>query len=165
MNFAEVTIGLALLQQLLRELSPTFEARHSALPQGRRALLMTARGDQHSFGLFMVEVFFRRAGWDVVNGASLPSNSFANALRTEWVDVIAISKSCDGLLDELASDITTFRRVSRNRNLTVMVGGPAFDGHPERVTLVGADTTAGDAQQAVWQANKCVNAKRATEQV
>ena len=35
---------------------------------GRRILLTAVPGEQHSFGLYMVAEFFRRAGWDVVDG-------------------------------------------------------------------------------------------------
>ena len=160
-SFVEVTIGLSRLQQLLRGLSPTFETLRTGSPHGHRALLMAASGDQHSFGLFMVEVFFRRAGWDVVSGASLPFNELLDIVRRDWIDVIGISKSCGDLLDTLASDITSLRRASRNKNVTVMVGGAAFDGHPERITRVGADLTAPDGQEAAGLAVKCVKPRAA----
>ena len=51
------------LQQLLRELSAAFEAE--TLPRLRSAVLVTAPGDQHTFGVFILQEFFRRAGWDV----------------------------------------------------------------------------------------------------
>ena len=36
---------------------------------GRRALLVSVPGEQHSFGVTMVAEFFRRAGWDAWTGA------------------------------------------------------------------------------------------------
>jgi MerR family transcriptional regulator, light-induced transcriptional regulator len=158
LSFAEVTIGLGRLQELLRELSPIFENHREPASASRRILVIQAPGEHHTLGLAMIESFFRRAGWDVVNGASLPKEEVLSIVRTQWVDVIGYSKSCDTLLEALASDITSLRRASCNKNITVMVGGSAFTGHPERVILVGADATATDGRQAVWQANRCIQA-------
>jgi MerR family transcriptional regulator, light-induced transcriptional regulator len=160
LTFADVTIGLAGLQQLLRKLSPCFENLEDSQSHGRRIVLVPAAGEQHSFGLSMVDVFFRRAGWDVVCASALNLADVTSLVRRERFDVIGISKSSSALLDSLASDITALRRASCNENVTVMVGGHAFDQHPERAIMVGADVTASDGQQAVWQANLCVKAAR-----
>ena len=160
LSFVEVTIGLSRLQQVLRELSPSFESLREDAGHDHRVVLMAAAGEQHSLGLFTVEVYFRRAGWDVVSGAGRNVEDVAAAIGRQWVDVIGITKSCGDLLDGLASDIRIMRRRSRNKNLTVMVGGRAFDGHPERVALVGADTTAIDGQQAVLQAVRSIRVKQ-----
>ena len=67
-SFTEVTIGLSRLRQMLRDLTPEFESEASGWRHGRRALLLSTPGDQHTFGLFVVEAFFRREGWDVSGG-------------------------------------------------------------------------------------------------
>ena len=61
-SFTEVTVGLSRLRQLLRDLSPDFESEAPNARHGRRALLLATPGDQHTFGLFVVEAFFRREG-------------------------------------------------------------------------------------------------------
>ncbi len=156
LSFASVTMALAGLQQVMRHLSPQFEGNLGVRPHGRQALLFMAPGEQHSFGLFMVEAFFRRTAWSVANTSAMPIADIASMVRKNWIDVIGISKSTDALLGELASDITMLRRTSCNKNLTVLVGGPTFIARPELVIQVGADATGTDARQAVWQATKCV---------
>jgi MerR family transcriptional regulator, light-induced transcriptional regulator len=158
LSFAAVTIALSGLQQTLRHLSPQFEDRVGLRPHGRQVLLFNGPGEQHSFGLFMVEAFFRRTAWDVANTSGMPVPEIASMLRNNWFDVVGISKSTDVLLDDLASDITRLRRASRNKDLTILVGGPIFNATPELVIQVGADATGVDARQAVWQATKCVMA-------
>jgi MerR family transcriptional regulator, light-induced transcriptional regulator len=106
LSFAAVTIGLSGLQQLLRHLSPQFENRTGLRPHGRQALLFTAPSEQHSFGLFMVEAFFRRTSWDVTNASTMPIGDITTMVRKNWFDVVGISKSSDALLGDLASDIT-----------------------------------------------------------
>jgi hypothetical protein len=77
-DFSTVTVALGRLQRLLRELSPAFgtEIEHPA--NGRRALFVQPRDEQHSFGLSMVAEFFRRDGWDVIGGVTSGSTSSAS---------------------------------------------------------------------------------------
>lgn len=153
-NFADVTIGLSRLQQVLRSFSPAFENELEQWQHGRRALLVPARGEQHTFGLFMLEEFFRRSGWDVWGGSTTSTTELVAIVRNEWIDVVGFSLSCDGSLGDLATDIKAVRKASRNRAVGIMVGGPAFVGHPERVGFVGADATAIDGRQAVLLAQQ-----------
>lgn len=151
-TFSEVTIGVWRLHQLLHGLSPLFQA--DALPPSpaHRILLVSAPGEQHSFGLAMAAEFFRRAGWLVSGGPSLPAEEIASLVRREWFAIVGISASSLAKLDTVATTIHGLRRVSRNRALGVLVGGVVFDDRPERAALVGADACAGDARSAPLRA-------------
>jgi methanogenic corrinoid protein MtbC1 len=50
------------------------------------------------------------------------------------------------------------RQQSRNRDVKVMVGGALFVEQPDRVALVGADSTAGDGREAIREAEILVGA-------
>ncbi|WP_162906889.1 cobalamin B12-binding domain-containing protein [Algihabitans albus] len=165
-SFIDVTIGLARLQQILRELSPDFEAENTdeAHP-GRRILLMPAPGEQHAFGLSLVEHFLRRAGWEVTV-ASADNRSVSKLLRKEWFTVVGFSMSRVGLLDGLQSCIRSLRQVSRNPGISFLVGGNAFNERPDLVSRAGADGMAGDGCLAVLEADRlsappCVSAAAA----
>lgn len=151
-HFAEVTLGMVRLQQVLRDLSPTFQNEVECLRDGRRALLTPVPGEQHTFGLVMVVEFFRRAGWDVWCGPFASVAELASLVRREWFAVAGISLSGERRLDALASGIRAVRRASCNRSIGVMVGGPIFAERPELAEDVGADATAVDGRQAVKQA-------------
>jgi MerR family transcriptional regulator, light-induced transcriptional regulator len=158
-NFADVTIGMSRLQQLLRIYGPDFERDtapcHGQDPsQPRRLLLVPIHSEHHTFGVSMLELFLRRAGWDITSAAGMGIEEIKALVARERFAVICISKSCDALLDQLASDIRAIRRASRNKSVGVMVGGPAFARDPDRVALVGADGTAADARQAVLNAER-----------
>lgn len=149
-DFTDVTLALSRMQQILRDLSPIFESEGDpVLSCQRRMLLIPMPGEQHSFGLFMVEEFFRRAGWDVRSDTSASQEELLKIVQGESFDVIGFSVSCDVLRDQLASLIEAIRNVSRNRSISVMVGGRFFIEHPECVAHVGADATAVDGQQAI----------------
>jgi methanogenic corrinoid protein MtbC1 len=151
-DFTQVTVGLWRLQQLVRELSPAFCDAAEPQHQLRRALLVPAQGEQHTFGLYMVAEFLRRAGWDVQAGPIASGSEMLSLVRNQWLAVVGISVSCETRLEGLAATIHAIRRASRNRGVGVMVGGPVFLERPELAALVGADASAVDGRQAALQA-------------
>jgi MerR family transcriptional regulator, light-induced transcriptional regulator len=163
-DFTEVTAGLWRLQQLLHQLSPAFQGdaagtQLSGLSRpklARRALLLPAPGDQHTFGLFMVSEFFRRADWDVWGELPASTEQLISTVREERFDMVGFSVGSVLKLEELKFAICAVRLESRNKNITVMVGGPIFVAHPEYVDLVGADMTAADGRDAVIFAEELV---------
>lgn len=156
-SFGEVTVGLSRLQQILRELSSPFENEIEHADHGRRALLAAAPGEQHTFGVCVVEEFFRRAGWDVWTETRSTREDLVALVRSESFDVIGVSLSCDVLFDELPSFIHALRRAARNRSMGVMVGGRLFLDNPELVAHVGADATAADGLDAVQQSRRLLD--------
>lgn len=146
--FSDVTVAVGRLQRIMRGLSPAFGTEVEIPSDGRRALLLPAPGEQHTFGLSMVAEFFRRAGWDVVCDLDSRVLDPISLVRAEWFDVIGISAGVDARVDWLKSGIAAVRHASRNRAIGVMVGGPVFIADPARAGLVGADSTASDGRQA-----------------
>jgi methanogenic corrinoid protein MtbC1 len=164
-DFAEVTIGLMRLGNVLRLLGRAFSGDTLALPGAPSALLVQSApsallvqmpGEQHGFGLAMVAQFFRRAGWRVREAPMVTRDALLALVGVEYFAVLGISVSCDDRLDALAADIAAIRRHARNPSLGVLVGGPPFVAHPGLAALVGADATAADGRQAVLQAQSLV---------
>jgi methanogenic corrinoid protein MtbC1 len=157
LGFGDVTIGLSRLQQILHRLGSAFHEGGEQLDgHGRRALLASVPGEQHSFGLGVVEEFLRRDGWEVHRHAGGTERELVRSLRGEWFDLVGFSLSGDVLLGALASAIQNLRRASRNRAVKIMVGGRYFNEHPEMVARVGADATAEDGKEAVTQSRRLV---------
>ena len=147
-NFTDVTIALGRLQHLLQELSPLFGTEVEFPANARRALLVPAPGEQHTFGLSMVAEFFMHAGWEVAGGQGAYRDEAIDMVRREWFDVIGFSVGSDARLDWLTTCIASVRQMSRNREIGVLVGGPIFALNPEFVAIVGADATSKDGKQA-----------------
>ena len=151
-DFVDVTIGVARLQELLTifgaaEDIPLIDLQH-------RVLLATAPGEQHVFGIDMVGKLLRAAGWDVAIRKGPSIKEIAADVAADWYAVVGVALSAEEGLEEIGRSIDEMRRVSRNRHLCVMVGGPVFTGHPERAVQVGADGVADDAPAAVILAKK-----------
>ncbi|WHQ70498.1 cobalamin B12-binding domain-containing protein [Methylorubrum extorquens] len=158
-DFIEVTAGLAQLQFLLS----TFRTDGCIAPfdDKRRVLLMGAPGEQHTFGIAIVEQFLCKAGWNVVSGLACSDRQIAEMVGSEWFGVVGLTLSRESHLDQLAASIRAVRRAARNPSIGVMVGGPVFLEHPEFVRQVGADASAVDAPTAVLLAQRLLSYTRA----
>ena len=147
-DFNAVTLGVGRLQQILCRLSSAFVSEEAFPANARRIALVSAPGEQHTFGLSMVAEFFLHAGWDVMAGHGGPRDEAEGLVAEQWFDVIGFSVGSETRLDWLTSCIKAVRDSSCNPRIGVMVGGPIFSLNPEYATLVGADATSGDAKQA-----------------
>jgi len=159
-DFTQVTIGTMRLQQILRAISPDFFTTRPRDARRSRVLLVPAPGEQHTLGLVMVAEFFRRAGWSVAGGPCSVGTDPVAMVRHTAFDVIGFSVGSATRIDAVARHIRVLRRVSRNRAIGVMVGGPVVADHPEIATQIGADATAADARQAVVQARALLSLLR-----
>lgn len=151
-EFTDVTIGLCRLQQLVYEFADRVHVENGS-GDGRTALFALTPGDHHSFGLVLVVEYFRRAGWRTVCMPDATEADLIDTVRSERFDLIGFSMADAQWLDRLPPVISRVRKASRNRDMKVIVGGRAFEQRPDRVAMVGADETAGDAREAVHVAD------------
>lgn len=151
-DFAEVTLGLSRLQQLLQEFGRQLEPNGEEPQTVGRALLVAAEGEQHTFGLSILTEFFRRDGWDVTSRTLGDSVDIATALRHGGFHVLGFSVSQESLIERVASCIREARKELAAQELHIMVGGRVFLDNPALVLEVGADSTAPDANRAVQRA-------------
>ncbi|WP_127076195.1 cobalamin-dependent protein [Rhodomicrobium lacus] len=151
-GFTQVTIAVSRLRELLRTRAVSYEFNAQIWHHGRRALLASTPGDQHTLGLFVVESFFRRDGWDVWGGQIDSSEEITHLVGRQWFAVAGFSLSSERFLDRLASLIRSVRRHSCNRDIGVLVGGAVFLQQPDLVERVGADAFATDGRLAVLRA-------------
>lgn len=160
-SFTEVTVGLSRLQQMLRDFAPEFECETPEHRHGRRVLLLATPGEQHTFGLFVVEAFFRREGWDVSAGQIDAGEEIANLVDKQWFTIAGFSLGSERFIDRLAPLIRVVRRHSCNRDIGIMVGGPLFLKEPGLAERVGADAFAADGRMAVTGAKALLARKAA----
>ncbi len=155
-DFTDVTVGLFLLQNSLRELGATHRDNATLNPSAPRILLVPLPREQHTFGLSMVYDFFRRAGWNAWSGTIESESELAGMVRESWFDIVGFSLPCDEQLDDARAVIGMVRGASLNPNVAIMVGGPGFSANPALAATIGADGTAVDGRQAVRAADALV---------
>jgi methanogenic corrinoid protein MtbC1 len=151
-SFADVTIGLLGLQQALYAVTPATGEANPDRADRRRILLAQVPGDQHSFGLSMVQTFFERAAWHVTTAPGASLADLVRQVRRTWFGIIGLSAGGTVQMESLTHGLAQLRQASCNRDVRLMVGGPVFTLQPELVRQVGADATAADGLQATWQA-------------
>ncbi|MEM9383715.1 MAG: cobalamin B12-binding domain-containing protein [Pseudomonadota bacterium] len=153
-SFADVTVAVGRLQQLLRELSYDFLGATRCSHPRRSILLAPCPGEQHLFGTLMVCEYFRRAGWEVATLPGADLDELASTVANDWFAVVGLSAGSTRQLDSLAATIRAIRRMSANRAIGIMAGGPAFTHRPELVARVGADAGAEQAREAPARAEQ-----------
>ena len=159
-SFCDVTLVLARLQCITRAL---FAELPSAPPRARarlRVLLVSAPGEEHTFGMVLLEEMLRAAGWEVLGE---PADAALQLLRTSYVDAIGLTACRVERLDALTIYIRQARQVSKNRDLVVLVGGRCFDLAPELAARVAADGTAESPTEAVRLIRDMVSARALTQ--
>lgn len=140
-DFAQVTLALWCLQQVLRESNAAFasELEQSTSAQGMRTLLVPTPGEEHTLGLTMVVEFFRRAGWDVEGSPPATVADLRRAVTAAWFDVVGLSVSGETRLDVVRQSIVAVRTASLNGQVTILVGGALCVSRPDIAAVVGAD--------------------------
>lgn len=151
-DFIDVTLGVGRLQQLLAFFNDSHVV--PALDQRRHVLMAMTPGNQHSFGVTIVERFLSAAGWQVQTELSGTAETIAAMTHEKWFAVAGLTMGSERQIESLKSTITQLRAQSRNPAIGIMVGGPMFTADPALAKVVGADATATNAPAAVLVAQK-----------
>ncbi len=152
LDFLDVTIGVARLQRMVH-----YFARLDQIPfydELRRVLVVQTPGELHSFGITVIRRFLTAGGWNVHALPHMTVEQIEEAVSKEWFGVAGFSLASAVNLDQLTDAIAQVRKSSRNANIGIMVGGPAFTADPSLVQRVGADGMAVNGPSAVILAKK-----------
>lgn len=155
-NFVDVTVGLARIQQMTRQIRPGIFGKVGGFGQKGAILLVPVPGEQHTFGLRIVEEFFLRDGWDVDCVMRAGAEEIAAAVADKSYDIIGLTLGGHRLLEPLRSAITLARYHSLNRSIKVVIGGVGLTDYPDLMSRVEADACLTDVNDAVTLANSWV---------
>lgn len=155
-DFVDVTMGLWRLQQVVHELGGRAPCPSARTRADRRVLFTVPPGDQHSFGLVMIEEFFRRAGWRTWSAPDAGLVELRAIVGRQWFEMIGLTVSNIDHVAGLPAIVGELRRASRNPAVAIMVGGGFFNDHPELAAASGADATAADGRLALVAAEQLV---------
>jgi len=152
-SFADVGLGMARLQRLLRDLSPALLG--GRLQEGGAtapsALVAAAPSERHVFGALMFGDHLRRLGWRVEVEIGGDAGAVRDACARAAPDVAALSIACRVNLPGLRTLIGALRAGPRPPRL-IAVGGPLAQLAADDLRACGADliaATASDVQAAL----------------
>jgi len=120
------------------------DARFGAGAAGK-VLVVCPVDELHEIGARMVADYFTISGFEAIFvGANTPLPVIESAIRTVRPTIVAISVTNYYHLFATERVVSSVRRAGGDRRVKVVVGGRAFEGHPEAVKQVGADAHVAD---------------------
>ena len=147
LGFADVTIGTARLQSLLRDLSTEFHYPTDMKNESGIAVVVLA-DEYHTLGAMVLTSQLRRLGISVRLLLGVSETDALRELQQDRYDAVMISASHIESLDKLAKFVEKIRKQTR-RNTPIVIGGPVI-GHSQDVkALTGADVATSDVHEAI----------------
>lgn len=164
-TFIDLTLALSRLHWLLREVGRRNGENVTRSQSKRRIYLAAPPGEQHTFGLVMIEEFFLHAGWEMACDHSTSAASILQAVHTNDVDVVGLTISSIELLGPLQDLIGMLGKASSNRKARIMVGGGLFKDHPDLIEKISGATVVADGVNAVDFAENLIGSAPRSVQV
>ncbi len=125
----------------------------------RTLVAASVSGDLHEIGVRIVADFFEMDGWDTFYlGANTPASSLLETVRERRADLLLLSATMTYHLRFVREIIEKMRADERTARVKVMVGGYPFNVAPDLWREFGVDGFATDADAAVGEANRLLDA-------
>lgn len=148
-SFLDTTLALGRLERFVHDYAAICAADVAEPPEDVRIFLAVAPGEQHRFGLIMVEEIVRRAGYDVETATNLSTQEILARVQADWFDVVGFSLGRSAGIDGLRELIAGVRHVSCNPGVIILVGGRAFSDSHNATDSVRADAAIPDGARVV----------------
>lgn len=153
LGFAEVSVGSARLQGIVRELTPAREAGGAPERMDTANVMMVVREtEQHTLGAMVATSRLRRSGHSVRLSLGRPDLEVARTVAQTSLDAVMLSASPSGDIAALGKFVKQIRAAAAP-GLKILVGGSILDQDDLIHRRIGADASARDPEAAV---RRCV---------
>lgn len=147
-SFADVTIGVARLQAILREIGTRWVADEAELPGQATMLLILPASEQHTLGAMVIAGWLRRKGISVCLRIAPSLTDVAALLALRRFDGAMISVAGCDKLDVCAKLVKTLKSEAAG-GLFVAVGGAGLEKVDDVAAATGADLVTNDLSLAI----------------
>jgi MerR family transcriptional regulator, light-induced transcriptional regulator len=147
-SFAEVTMGAARLQAILRDISATWSADLADARREMTLLLVVPKGEQHTLGPLVLAGMLRRRGVSVCLQLGADEGELVRLLQARKFDAAMLSTACTDKVDVCKAMVSTLKTCT-DGTLKVAMGGAILDLCREDVHSVGADIATNDIDAAL----------------
>lgn len=147
-TFAEVTIGTARLQAILRDIATSWSADENGLRDGPTVLVLLPAGEQHTLGAMVAVAKLRRLGISVCLRIGTGPAELRELFQRRGFDAILISIAHAEMLEVCRNLVKTLKDMTGN-TVPVAVGGALFLDGTEAASLLGADIVTNDIETAL----------------
>lgn len=162
-SFADVTIGVARLQAMLRDVTGDFYADLVADSNAPSVLLVVLSDEYHTLGATIAANQLRRCGVSVRLKISVTEQDITNELTSSNFDLLMISASCGQRLELIRKIIDSAKRASHGRT-PVALGGSVVNVDANLKALTGADVVTTDTAEALRQCALTIKDRAALSQ-
>jgi methanogenic corrinoid protein MtbC1 len=148
-------------QHIMSQLYPRLlEARKPG--RDLACVCLAVSGEQHEIGARMVADFLELEGWRTFFlGSNLLYQDILQAVRERRPEVLALSVTMPHNVESAARLIGLLRESPQLRSVAILIGGQAFHLDAGRWERTGADGYAANAGEAVKEASRIVNQRKA----
>lgn len=157
-----LTLAMGRLQLEVRRLSGSLLREDYSIKPGHAILLAPLPGETHGLAATMGSELFWRDGWDVSCEFPSTDGALRRLLRDQWFDVLDLSLSSalprDQELQAMRVTIRAAQASSMNPALAILVEGRSFFERPRAYLDVGADIGCVSATDAVFTAQRLLDA-------
>lgn len=148
LSFAQVTMGVARLQAILREIGAEWSADHADAGEISTLLLVLPQGEQHTLGAMVLAGRLRRMGISVSVKIAPNLKELAEYVADRAFDGALISIACEDRVETCRKLVKTLKDASCGR-LKVAVGGALAEADENVMRLTGADVVTNDIALAL----------------
>lgn len=146
--FTDVSIGVARMQAILRQVGRDWTSNSSARSDSATVLLVLPEGEQHSFGVVVLAGQLRRNGISVRLEIGATPAGLNALVQSKRFDLAMISVGCEERLDTCQKLIAALKDGSR-KGLRVAVGGAVLERPVDVKGRTGADIVTSDPMAAI----------------
>ncbi|HIJ62019.1 MAG TPA: cobalamin B12-binding domain-containing protein [Rhodospirillaceae bacterium] len=148
-TFIDITIAVSRLHLVIRNISRNNAEHNIQSSEASSIYLVPAPGEQHTFGLLMVEEFFYLAGWHVLSNHNATEEIILKTLAEQHLDIIGFSVNSSEHVDPLLDLIRKLDKISVNPRIAVLLGGGLFLAQPDYANKFKGATVVRDGVSAV----------------
>lgn len=145
LGFADVTIGSARLQGLVRDLTQELP---SAVPRKSGVAVVVLAEDFHTLGAMVLTSQLRRLGVSVRLLVGATPDLVLEELRIGRYDAVLISASHSESLVKLSRFVKNLRQQT-DRNMPIVIGGPIVERSTDVAAATGADAATSNLEEAL----------------
>jgi methanogenic corrinoid protein MtbC1 len=151
-GFATVTIGVARLQGLLRDIEDMTGLQRAAEPEGASLLIVVSAGSYHTLGAMVLTGQLRRRGHAVRLMLGAEAEAVSSAVRQARFDLVLISAAEGMNIDHLRALVGSVKSAT-GAPPPVVIGGTVLEHAKENgadiLILTGADHATSDPNEAL----------------
>ncbi len=147
-SFADVSIGVARMQSVLRDVGADWASEDSERPRIGTVLLILPEGEQHSFGAMVLAGQLRRRGVSVRLLLGPSPADLRDLLAERGFDGAMLSIGCIAKLEPCRKLVKALRDGTGGA-LRVLVGGAVLAEYVDARAVTGADFATNDLTEAL----------------